>query len=217
MVLNQWSIKNMRKKAPSELRRDRTRREAFLKEKQTVANKVGTSQAMNSKNSQVKGAVSSTPIMTRSRSKANMEIEVPRINDSVSEDLFISPEKCDPSYDSVLSADPSVDNVCLPVAMATHNPTGSVSQVANDSHGSVDLTGDMDILRTERSATPEDTAFNSKYDSGSNDNACSDVSKPNSKLSQMEMNKLMNALKSLEQNLDKKCDAIEKRWTDGIS
>ncbi len=98
--------KNMRKKAPFELRRDRARREVYLKEKQTVANKVDTSKAMNSKTSQVKSGLSCMPLMTRSRSKANVEIEVPRMNDPVCEDLFISPEKCDPSYDSVLSTDP---------------------------------------------------------------------------------------------------------------
>ncbi len=204
-----YHLKGMRKKAPCELRRDASRKEAYLKgvQQRDSKNNVGTTNVKTVNNevkcdmprrSQQTCAVSSTPIVTRSKSKACAEIERPRENDSLQDAVFISPAKCDISSSSDCSADPSLvdTDICLPVTMATTDPHESGSQ-SIDSHASVDLTGDMDSLKTVEDITQEGTVLSTPIsDEGQN-------------IKQSDMLKLMNALKSFEDNFDRKINQFE--------
>ena len=236
-VMKPLHFKNMRKKAPSELRRDKARKEAYKKNIQQRENNVGTYKTVDNnstqhvnKQLQVPCAASSTPMTTRSRSKSKQcgEMEMPRESDSICEEIFnISPEKCDLSSHSDTQTDPlpCMDMGCLPVAMGTDSHQESVS----DSHASMDLTGiglAGDITGGMNPITPEDTVISSE----SNISAISSeqnqlhVNKSENvtnvcdhKLKQNELNQLMNALRSMEENMDRKFDDMENRWHTGIS
>ena len=129
-VCKPMEYRNMRRKAPSELRRDKARREAYVKgvqhQKSGNENNAGTVKQKINVGKQINGAVASTPRITRSRSRVENVIEGPRANDSVCDSFIISPEKVS-ELSSELMSDSSADPlVCLPVSMVTTNPTETI-------------------------------------------------------------------------------------------
>ena len=152
----------MRKKAPSEIRRDRARREEYekktysyghVKHGDSTANPPVTDVHFSSKQTvSLSPKVPSLPRITRARSKLLSVEELPRYSDYSQENsVFISPENCvhSSSFDS--SDDPLFSkSLNLPVDHGQHE-TVSLTCYATD-HASLTNTGPGNVLHT-----PEDT------------------------------------------------------------